>query len=199
MSSIKIGSKQWFEDVLKNPKQLYNGGLMMVDGMNYHASKYFELENQISNLWNSSSSRDSEEQRNFKSRIIREMKYELIAYLNQMGRFYYFVKGNNVIEKIGDSSEQIPTINKFMIFRHKQAAHRGSDAPKDEDPGLILQLDEYFMDSYVLKEGKLMMPLTQYKDNINIGNKNLILSEEHEKIKVESERVLSDLLLQSNI
>jgi len=91
MSSNRIGSEQWFDDVLTNPHRLYKGGRMMVDGMKYHASKYLGLENQLLKLLNPSPSRDSKDQRKLRSSIIREMKYELIAYINQMGHFYYFV------------------------------------------------------------------------------------------------------------
>lgn len=61
-----------------------------------------------------------------------DLYHEAVAYLNRMGQFYYFVKSRFVARAVSRASDQIPTIQKFVVFRMKNAANRSIDAPRDE-------------------------------------------------------------------
>lgn len=58
--------------------------------------------------------------------------HEAVAYVNRLGQFYYFVRSNFITRALGDGLAQIPSISRYVIFRHKHAAHRSIDAPRKE-------------------------------------------------------------------
>jgi hypothetical protein len=64
------------------------------------------------------------------------LNHEAVAYINRFGQFYYFAKSVFVGTAIADSAALIPTISKYMLFRHKNSAHRSIDAPQGESDDL---------------------------------------------------------------
>jgi hypothetical protein len=66
--------------------------------------------------------------------------HEVNAYLNRLGQFYYFTQSDLVKRVLVDPVVTIPIIRKFVVFRHKYAAHRSIDMPRKEDIDSVLWL-----------------------------------------------------------
>jgi hypothetical protein len=60
------------------------------------------------------------------------MKHEAIAFLNRMGQFHHFLRGDFVKRTITDIGAVAPRTAKLMVFRNKHAAHRSLDMPRGE-------------------------------------------------------------------
>ncbi len=84
----------------------------MIDGLQYHFSNYSVLMDSLPPINNEDPSARIE--------IMKKMKLEVIAYLNQLGRFYFFVRSENQLDLI-------PTIARIYPVRSKYAAHRSAD------------------------------------------------------------------------
>ncbi len=50
------------------------------------------------------------------------MKHEAIAFLNRMGQFHYFLRGDFAKRVIADVGAVVPRGTKLMVFRNKHAA-----------------------------------------------------------------------------
>ena len=61
------------------------------------------------------------------------LTHEVIAYLNRLGQFHYFLISDFVEEQSPDAKTFAPTIEKFLPLRLKHSAHRSIDAPRKED------------------------------------------------------------------
>ncbi len=61
-----------------------------------------------------------------------DVDHEALAYINRLGQFFYFAKSEFVRGVIQDAAAFIPTISKFLVFRHKHSAHRSIDLPRGE-------------------------------------------------------------------
>lgn len=97
----------------------------MVDGLTYHFSN---IERLYSNFKSSNCEHliDCEE-------ITRAIKHEVVAYLNRLGQFYSFAKSQRVKDIFPNPLSELEFIDKIIVFRMKQTAHRASDAPKSND------------------------------------------------------------------
>jgi hypothetical protein len=93
------------------------GTIEMLEGLEYHHDNIVRITGALANGDNVSE---------------RDLNHEAVAYINRFGQFYYFAKSVFVRTAIPDSAALIPTISKFMAYRHKNSAHRSIDAPKDE-------------------------------------------------------------------
>ena len=51
----------------------------------------------------------------------------MIAYLNRMGQFFYFVKSDFIKKYLPNSNKLIPKINELILFRHKGSSKRNID------------------------------------------------------------------------
>jgi hypothetical protein len=60
------------------------------------------------------------------------MKHEAIAFLNRMGQFHHFLRGDFAKQTVADISAVAPHTATLMVFRNKHAAHRSLDAPRGE-------------------------------------------------------------------
>jgi len=58
--------------------------------------------------------------------------HEAVAYVNRLGQFHYFAKSSLVAKAVPNATATIPTIEKFLPFRMKHAAHRSIDVPRGE-------------------------------------------------------------------
>jgi hypothetical protein len=58
--------------------------------------------------------------------------HEAVAYVNRLGQFHYFAKSPLVAKALPNATATIPTIEKFLPFRMKHAAHRSIDYPRGE-------------------------------------------------------------------
>ena len=66
--------------------------------------------------------------------------HEAVAYVNRLGQFHYFAKSSLVAKAVPNAIAMIPTIEKFLPFRVKHAAHRSIDVPRGEsEDAQILQ------------------------------------------------------------
>jgi len=155
----------------------------MIDGLEYHYNNFLALHktncksvNKNIPMWTPNEN------------ISKQMKHEIIAYLNRMGQFYYFAVSNEVKKEIINPLQYIPTINHFIPFRHKQTAHNGPDKSKGENNIWMNQLDKCFSDQAIFFDKHLTFQIISNKKNENI---TLDLMEVHNKIISEANRLLS--------
>jgi hypothetical protein len=99
------------------------GAIEMLEGLEYHYDNIIRLANALA-----TGERVSE----------TNVNHEAIAYINRLGQFYYFAQSEFVRTAISDFKTLIPTISKFIVFRHKNTAHRSIDTPKNESYDLKL-------------------------------------------------------------
>jgi hypothetical protein len=120
-----------------------------------------------------------------------------------MGRFYYFTNSKRVKQLVKEPKSHIPNIERYLDFRMKQAAHRATDQPKENDPyeqtNYMEQLDRWFSHSDILVDGRMLFQLLRPKLK---GDKpttlNFILHKEHSTILEECESIL-DIINDSSI
>lgn len=93
------------------------GAIEMLEGLEYHHGNIVKITGALANGDNVSE---------------RDLNHEAVAYINRFGQFYYFSKSVFVNTVIADFAALIPTISKFMLFRHKNSAHRSIDTPQGE-------------------------------------------------------------------
>ena len=163
------------------------GATEILNGLKYHAENFLEYEKNldISNPFLHKGSH----------KLIKKMNHEAIAYFNRMGQFYYFSKSKKVGQIISDFENHIPNINKFIIFRMKQSAHRATDAPRGEDPNKMKQLDNLFTFQSMFLNGKLWYQVMLDKADLKTGklSVNFIMSENHPEIVSEIERFIAKI------
>lgn len=164
---------------------LKTDGNAIIDGLSYHYKNYLNLHNQLIPFEN-----NDFEYPYSNTAIINLMKHEIIAYLNRMGQFYYFANSRVVSEVIPSVEKLIPTIVRFMPFRHKQAAHRATDVPRGENVEYMKQLDRLFTFQYLLINGRLWFQLLNERPHTTL---NFDLLEEHENIIFEATSVVSKI------
>jgi len=87
------------------------GALNILESLDYHFENFVRL-------------KDSDGSKN---RI-----HEVVAYLNRIGQFYYFIKSDFTKNIISNPILLTPKINMLKVFRMKNTAHRSIDFPKDE-------------------------------------------------------------------
>lgn len=92
------------------------GGIEMVESLEYHYSNYSRIVRPLSVPTGPRS--DAE------ARLLKNAKFEILAYISVLGRLYYW----------GDFENQEGSVIKQLTesFRHKVAAHRSIDAPRNE-------------------------------------------------------------------
>jgi hypothetical protein len=114
--------------------------------------------------------------------IIKGMKHEVVAYLNRMGQLYYLARS---VEEEG----LIPRTSRFIIFRHKQAAHRGTDCPKKSDDSEELKhLNRVFSWQSVFIDRRLVFQYVSFDKSKNSLHFDLL--EEHAEILKEAQDLL---------
>jgi hypothetical protein len=66
--------------------------------------------------------------------------HEAVGYVNRLGQFHYFAKSALVAKAVPMATATVPTIEKFLPFRMKHAAHRSIAGPRGEsEDAQILQ------------------------------------------------------------
>ncbi len=165
----------------------------ILKGLEYHFNRYKQFSEKLYNIdySNKLTSKKRKSQRIHNHIIYSDMNHEVIAYLNRMGQFYYFANSYEVGEKIKNVEELIPTIVKFIDFRHKQSAHRGTDKQRDGDNSFImLQFNKVFSGDMVVRiEQNVVYQLFSGTTN----SLQLDLLKEHSKIISEAEELLSKI------
>ena len=110
--------------VLQNSFINIFGAIEMMKGLTYHHARFME---HIASCYRTASSLKIEE----------AIRHEAVAYLNRLGQFWMFAESDLVKEICPTIKEVLPTIDKFIVFRHKHTAHRSIDKPrKDDSEGL---------------------------------------------------------------
>ena len=104
------------------------GAVDMIGGLEYHHSNFKAIVAERSKF--SVRSCDTDEERWV---LERNFRHEAIAYLNRVGQLFHFVDSKWVKQLVPNSSELIPTLSKYKIFRDKHAAHRSIDKPLNDD------------------------------------------------------------------
>lgn len=120
--SALIRSKD--KDVVKDGFMNLVGAVDIMHGLEYHHNRFCTIVNAIADL----PLLDSMSEHNK-----RYLVHETVAYLNRLGQFNYFSSSTFVKDRITNWTEIVPTIMKFVRFRHKHSAHRSIDKPKEED------------------------------------------------------------------
>ena len=114
------------------------GAVDMIDGLEHHHSHFMALVDRLCALPAFTN----------ESKVVeRQLRHEVVAYLNRMGQFYHFTKSAFVARHITDATNLIPTIHKFKPFRDKHAAHRSIDIPRPEDSADAQQLQAWGLSS----------------------------------------------------
>jgi len=125
------------------------------------------------------------------------MKFEILAYLSVLGRVYYFLRTNNLLLLT-------PSVEKFIILRHKVTAHRSVDVKKidrntrqpelvdmPENANLIDSAYSGFMTS--IDTGDLILPkivLSVDESGEQLSLPSFSIENEHHKITQEITRAL---------
>tara|TARA_R110000796_G_scaffold37722_4_gene95366 strand:+ start:273903 stop:274508 length:606 start_codon:yes stop_codon:yes gene_type:complete len=118
LKDIEIISQRLFSLVSRNKESLNSlnyaveilGALDIIEALDYHFYNFIKL-------------KDSEKKPN----------HEIVAYLNRLGQFYYFIKSDFVNKIVPNAITFTPKIEELKIFRMKNTAHRSIDYPKNED------------------------------------------------------------------
>jgi hypothetical protein len=150
--------------------------------------------------------------------------HEAVAYVNRLGQFHYFAKSELVAKAVNDPLAKIPTIQKFLPFRMKHAAHRSLDSPRKEtEDAKILQamslsravgrmmtlkagaanilpsqgvtLDAEALDRFRQLQWQNSYLTFQLFDEDTETHLNLILEKEHPTISAEAYDLLASVIL----
>jgi len=101
------------------------GAIEMLSGLEYHHDNIVRLSERLA----SGTSLDE-----------TDLNHEAVAYLNRLGQFHYFAKSALASKGLPHATAIIPTVEKYMLFRMKHAAHRSIDRPQGEtEDAQILQ------------------------------------------------------------
>lgn len=158
----------------------------MIEGLAYHFRNFEKLSyklSKVSNFENCSHSNMVND-----GYIMNKLKHEAHAYISRMGQFYYFANSEIIIQKKGKPKKKIPTIIKYLPYRHKQVAHRAIDWSKDEDPESIYQLNRSFSTQGLLLDDRFVFQFLAANDGLTFD-----IIEEHPKIIQEASTLLTDL------
>ncbi|MEJ0065724.1 MAG: hypothetical protein WDM85_10090 [Caulobacteraceae bacterium] len=99
-----------------------NGAVEMMAGMEYHYENFQRLCRRIAR---NGAQTDGG----------RELRHEMVGYLNRIGQFHAFAK-SALAQEIGVvPTRDLPTISRLIVFRNKHTAHRSIDAPQGETDG----------------------------------------------------------------
>ncbi len=139
------------------------GAVDMIDGLEHHHSHFMASVDRLCTVPAFT---------NESKAVERQLRHEVVAYLNRMGQFFHFSKSAFVAERVTDATDFIPTIRKFKLFRDKHGAHRSLDVPRKEDSADVQQLQAWGLSSV---SGLLFRP----KDEANAVS---ILKELHEQL-----------------
>jgi hypothetical protein len=99
------------------------GAVEMMLGLDYHHDNFINVVKRLTEA------ELTDESRGLKAQLV----HEVVAYLNRMGQFHYFMISPFVRKQCPDAKTLAPTIEKFLPLRLKHSAHRSIDAPKDDD------------------------------------------------------------------
>ena len=184
------------------------GALEILEGLEYHHKNIIDLSDAIAN---GSDVHDG------------TINHEAVAYVNRMGQFYYFAISDFIKNVIPESMPTIPTITKYMVFRHKHSAHRSIDAPKNEDeivklvharslslamgvmmtpkPGMALVKppditdDADWMKVFRSDQYRSCHRVFQIFDEVSVTHKNFVIEREHPSITSEAYEVIERVIL----
>jgi YHS domain-containing protein len=147
----------------------------MVDGLTYHFSN-------IERLYSSFKTSNNKHLINCEE-ISIAIKHEVVAYLNRLGQFYFFAKSKRVKDLLSNPLSDLEFIDRIIVFRMKQTAHRASDAPKSDDKYYDIEsLDKRFSSGSLTINDNLIFDiyLTEKKEHISFDP-----LKEHKKVMQE--------------
>jgi hypothetical protein len=98
------------------------GAVEMMLGLDYHHKNFMSAVKQLTEA------ELTDKARGLKAQLV----HEVVAYLNRMGQFHYFLISPFVGEHCPDAKALAPTIEKFLPLRLKHSAHRSIDASRGE-------------------------------------------------------------------
>ncbi len=98
------------------------GAVEMTSGLDYHHDNFMRAINRLARI--------GLQERTDELKCV--LLHEVVAYLNRLGQFYYFIKSTFVQKHCARPESIAPTLVKWVIFRQKHSAHRSIDFPKDE-------------------------------------------------------------------
>jgi len=98
------------------------GAVEMMKGLDYHHDKFLNIISRLAKV-------DlNDEAHGLKADLL----HEVVAYLNRLGQFHYFTISCFVKTHCPTAESLTPTIEHFLVFRHKHSAHRSIDKPQKE-------------------------------------------------------------------
>lgn len=98
------------------------GAIEMLKGLDYHHDKFVSLVRRLAEVDLTAEAQE----------LKIHLSHEVVAYLNRLGQFHYFLMSDFVRQNCANATSTAPTIEKFVILRMKHSAHRSIDKPKGE-------------------------------------------------------------------
>lgn len=98
------------------------GAIDMMKGLDYHHDNFMKLIHRLAEVDLSDEAQGLKEC----------LSHEVVAYLNRLGQFHYFIVSDFVREHCSDAVVVASTLEKFVVFRMKHSAHRSIDKPRGE-------------------------------------------------------------------
>jgi len=118
-----IARKQNEKTILNTNFLNIQGAVEMMLGMDYHHGNFMRIVEQLGEV----------ELTNGARRLKADLIHEVIAYLNRIGQFHYFLDSEFVKGFCSDANAVAPTLERFLPLRMKHSAHRSIDAPTKKD------------------------------------------------------------------
>ena len=178
MKSIFILPDQMLEDQIRSMRSSAPYAL------DYHYDNYFNAHSGIRFDWQNGEKINTVDH----IRRLQVIKFELVAYLNWLGRIFHFVE--NMKRK---GWQNLIFIDDFKIFRDKWASHRSVDDPKKGD---------FTKDDFLHYQILINLDTSQtfnlhgeYEPQLFIDGKEVSfnLFKRHNEIKKELEKIFFDL------
>jgi len=98
------------------------GAVEMMKGLDYHHDNFIRIINRLAEVDLNDEAQE----------LKADLLHEVVAYLNRLGQFHYFIFSPFVKKNCPTAESLAPTIEKFLIFRRKHSAHRSIDCPQNE-------------------------------------------------------------------
>ena len=186
----------------------------MIGGLEYHHNNVQALAERRSKLSVMLNYQDEE-----RWMLERNVRHEVVAYLNRVGQLFHFADSKWAKQLIPKSTQLVPTISKYKIFRDKHAAHRSIDKPKREDDSHAQTIQAWGLSSVSAIAFKPKRAVTSIKSTEDMFNDeklwgdhyvtfqmrgkdkgeliNFCLELEHPKILAEAFHLVETLVLNS--
>jgi len=117
-----IARNQTKTPLLKTNFLNIQGAVEMMQGLDYHHDNFMKIINHLAEV----------DLNNEAQGLKVYLSHEVVAYLNRLGQFHYFITSPFVTKHCATAKSLAPTIETFLVLRLKHSAHRSIDQPRDE-------------------------------------------------------------------